>query len=186
VGIPIGNIRPSNTIIYNKELYEVLNCEHAKIARGSAFCRVRLKNLRSGRTLDCTLRDSDNIDVAFIEKRKLQYSYHDGNFYHFIDMQTYNDLQLNKEKIEDELIWLKDNLELNGLFYNNELVSLELPSSLELKVTETAPGYRGDTVKAGTKPATLETGAVIQVPLFINPGDTIKVDTKSKEYLGRT
>lgn len=184
--MPIGNIRPSNTIIYNNELYVVQTCEHAKVARGSAFCRVKLRNLKTGQPMNCTLRDSDNIELAFIEKRKLQYSYHDGNFYHFLDMETYHDLHLNKEQIEDELIWLKDNLELNGLFYNNELVSLDLPLSLMLKVTETDPGYRGDTVKMGTKPATLETGAVVQVPLFINTGDTIKVDTKTKEYLGRT
>ena len=181
----IGNIRPSMTIVFEGELYTVMECEHAKIARGSAFCRVKLKNMRTSQVLDRTLRDSDNVDEAFIEKRDLQYSYKDGDMYHFMDLQTFEDLILNKERIADELIWLKDNMELKGVFYNNELINLEVPLSLVLEVVETDPGFRGNTVKAGTKPAKLETGLVIQVPLFINIGDKIKVDTRKKEYLER-
>ncbi len=185
MGIPIGEIRPGTAIIYNKELYTVLSCEHAKIARGSAFCRAKLKNLKTSQTLDCTLRDSDNIEKAYIEKREMQYQYNDGNLYHFLDMLTYNDLTLDDSHIGNNVCWLKDNLELTGLFYENELVGLELPMNLELKVAETTPGFRGDTVKTGNKPATLETGLVINVPLFINSNDIIKVDTRTKEYLGR-
>ena len=172
-------------IIYNKELYIILDCEHAKIARGSAFCRVKLRNLKTSQILDCTLRDSDNIQRAFIEKRKLQYLYNQGELYHFLDLETYEDLILNKAGIEDKVIWLKDHLELIGLFYEHKLIDLEMPLSLLLKVVDTTPGFRGDTVKAGTKPAKLETGLTINVPLFINNGDIIKVDTRTKEYLGR-
>ena len=185
MGMPIGEIRPDTTIIYNDGLYVVLSCEHAKIARGSAFCRAKLKNLKTSQTLDCTLRDSDNIEKAYIEKRKMQYQYNDDNLYHFLDMETYNDLTLDDSHIGNNACWLKDNLELIGLFYDNDLVDLELPASLVLKVTETTPGFKGDTVKAGNKPATLETGLVINVPLFINSGDIIKVDTRTKEYLSR-
>ena len=183
--IAVGEIRPSMTLIYNNELYTVIDCTHVKVARGSASCRVKMKNLKTGQTLECTLRDSDNFDSAFIEKRKLQYSYHDGDFYHFLDLETYHDLVLNKNQIGDDVIWLKDHLELNGIFYDNELINLDFPLSLDLKIVETDPGFRGDTVKGGTKPTTLETGAIIHVPLFINSGETIKVDIRTKEYLGR-
>jgi elongation factor P len=172
-------------IVYENEPYTVLECEHAKLGRGSAFCRTKLKNLKTSQLLDCTLRDSDNIEEACVEIRKLQHLYHQGNVYHFLDLETYEDFILDKSHIEDKLIWLKDNLELSGIFYNNEFINLELPSSLTLRVIETNPGYKGDTVKSGTKPAKLETGLSIQVPLFINTGDMVKVDTRTKEYLGR-
>ena len=185
MGMSIGEIRPSTSIIYNGELFTVVDCTHVKVARGSASCRAKLRNLRTGQTLECTLRDSDNVDNAFIEKRKLQYSYHDGDFYHFMDMETYEDLILNKEQIGENIDWLKDNLEINGMFYNNELVNLEFPNTIILKVITTEPGFKGDTVKAGTKPAKLETGVTVTVPLFINENDMIKVDTRTREYLSR-
>lgn len=185
MGIAIGEIRPSMAIVYNNELYIVVSCEHAKIARGSAFCRAKLKNMKTSQILECTLRDSDNVDRAFIEKRKLEYVYKDEEFYHFLTMDTYDDLVLHESHIADKINWFKDNLELKGLFYNNDLIDLELPLTLELKVVETDPGFRGDTVKAGTKPAKLETGVTVNVPLFINNGDLIKVDTRRHEYLGR-
>lgn len=185
MGMSIGTIKPSMVITYNKELFTVITCEHVKMARGSAFCRVKIKNLKTAQIKTCTLRDSDNVEQAFIDKRKLQYSYVHANHYHFLDLDTYEDLILDKSHIEDKIIWLKDHLELIGLFHNNELLDLELPLSLNLKVVETIPGFRGDTVKAGTKPATLETKLIVNVPLFINEGDTIKVDTRTKEYLGK-
>jgi elongation factor P len=185
VGVSIGTLRSSNTIIYNNELYIIIECEHAKLGRGAAFCRVKLKNLRNSQILDCTLRDSDNIEPAFIEKRKLQYMYKNNEFYHFIDQDTYEDLALHKSGIEDKIPWLKDNLELSGIYYKDELINLDLPPSVALKVIETEPGFRGDTVKSGTKIAKLETGLTINVPLFINIGETIAVDTRTNEYLGR-
>jgi elongation factor P len=171
--------------LYNNELYTVLECEHAKLARGSAFCRVKLKNLKTSSVYELTLRDSDNIQEAFIEERKMQFLYREGDSFHFLDLETYEDLILNKERIEDKIIWLKDNLELTGLFYNNELINLKLPATIELKVIETEPGFKGDTVKMATKPAKLETGLIISVPIFINVEDIIKVDTRTKQYLGR-
>ena len=186
MAISIGELKPSISILFNKEIYTILECEHAKLGRGSAFCRVKLKNIKTSQVLDFTVRDSDKIEEAFIERRRLQYLYHEDDIYHFIDLETYNDLVLDSSNIEDKIIWFKDNLELTGLFYNNELINLELPKSMSLKVVETDPGFKGDTVKTGTKPAKLETGITIAVPLFINVGDTIKVDTDKKEYTGRT
>ena len=185
MAISIGEIKPSMSIVFNKELYTVVEAEHAKLGRGSAFCRVRLRNVKTSQVLDFTLRDSDKVEEAFIERRNLQYLYHQDNIYHFLDLETYDDLVLDSARIEDKAMWLKDNLELTGLFYNNELINLELPKSVILKVIETDPGFKGDTVKTGSKPAKLETGITIAVPLFINAGDTIKVDTEKKEYTGR-
>ena len=185
MGISIGELKPSMAIIYNGELYNILDYQHVKVGRGSASCRVKIKNLKTGQTRECTLRDSDNVQIAFIEKKKLQYLYASDIHYHFLDLETYEDLVLDESQISDKTDWLKDNLELTGLYYENELIDLEIPLSLELKVTETMPGYRGNTVKAGTKVAKLETGLVINVPLFINNGDILKVDTRTREYLGR-
>lgn len=185
MGIPIGSLKPGMNIIYNETLFTIVGCEHAKLGRGSAFCRTKLKNVKTSQVIECTLRDSDKIEEAFIEKRKLQYSYTQGEIYHFLDLETYDDLIIDESKIEDRIIWLKDNLELTGLFYDNKLINLELPLSLNLKVTETQPGFRGNTVKMGTKSATLETGLIVNVPLFINTGEIIKIDTRTKEYLGR-
>ena len=181
----IGEIRPGMAIIFNNELYAVMTYEHVKLGRGPAFCRAKLKNLKTAQIVENTLRDSDDVEKAFIEKRKLQYVYRDADLYHFITMDTYEDLILHQDHIADKIEWLKDNLELTGLFYNNELIDLELPLSLVLKVTHTDPGFKGDTVKASTKQAVLETGVSVAVPLFINPGDIIRVDTRTKEYLGR-
>ena len=185
MAISIGELRSSTSILFNGELYVVIDCEHAKLGRGSAFCRTKLKNLRTSQLKEVTLRDSDKIEEAFVEQRNLQYQYCDVNIFHFLDLETYEDLILEENRIEDKIPWLRDNLELTGLFYNDELIDLELPKSLELKVVETDPGFRGDTVKSGTKPAKLETGLTIQVPLFIEPGEVIKVDTEKRCYLGR-
>ena len=185
MAMSISELRPSITILIDNQIYTVLECEHAKLGRGSAFCRVKLKNLKTAEVRECTLRDSDKIEEAFIEKRQLQYTYQEGEIFHFLDLDTYEDLTLERKTMEDKVIWLKDNLELTGLFYNNELINLELPQTVEMKVVEVEPGFKGDTVKAGTKPAKLETGVVIQVPLFVNQGDIIKVDTRKKEYVGR-
>ena len=183
--INIGSIRPGLTITLGNDLFVVVKCEHAKLGRGSAFCRTKLKNLKTGIVLEKTLRDSDNIEEAFIERRQLQYSYRQGDFFHFMDMESFEDFVLDKEKIKDIADLLKENISLTGIFYENNLINLELPSTLELKVEHTEPGIKGDSVRAGLKPAILETGAQVQVPLFINPGDIIKIDTLNKEYLGR-
>ena len=185
MGISIGSIKPGNSIVYNGDLYAVIDCEHAKLARGSAFARVKLRNLKTGQTLECTLRDSDNVESAFIEKRSLQFLYRESTIFHFMDLETYEDMVLDEDHIGDRQVWLKDNLEITGLFYANKLVDFELPSTMELKVIETEPGAKGNTVKMATKVAKLETGLTLQVPLFVEQDEMIKVDTRTGEYLGR-
>jgi len=185
VGMSIGSIKPSLVIIYNDEPYNVLDCNHVKLARGPAFCKVKLENLKTSQIMDVTLRDSDNVQEALIEERKLEYLYHEEDTYHFLDLETYEGLVCNKSLIGNKADWLKDNLKVTGLFYNNELMTFKLPASMVLKVIETEPGFKGDSVKSGTKPAKLETGVIVAVPLFINTGDTVKVDTQSKQYLSR-
>ena len=181
----IGNIRPGMALVIDNQLFLVVSNEHAKLGRGSAFCRTKLKNLKTGQTVERTLRDSDNITEAFLEERKLQFLYSQQGHYHFMDLETYEEYIVDKEKIEEKIELLTENIQLSGSFYNGELINLILPTAVELKVIETEPGFKGDTVKAGTKPAKLETGLVIQVPLFINNGDVIKVDTRTKNYLER-
>lgn len=185
MGISIGSIKPAMVIIYDNQPYTVIECTHVKLARGPAFCKVKLKSLKGAQIIDCTLRDSDNVREAPIEERKLQFSYVDNDNYHFMDLETYEELVCKKSLIEDKAIWLKDNLEVTGLFYNNELMNLKLAASLVYKVIETEPGFKGDSVKSGSKPAKLETGVIVQVPLFINIGDSVKVDTQNKQYISR-
>ncbi len=186
MSISISQLKPSLTIEYNNRPYIILNCEHAKLARGSSFLRAKLKNLITSQIIESTLRDSDKIKAAFIEKKKLIFSYQDGDYYHFIDSSTYEDFILHRDNIKDQIKYLKENLGLTGLFYKNKLINLELPSTTILTVIKTEPGFKGDTRNAGTKPAQLETGLEINVPLFIKNGDKIKIDTRTGEYLERT
>lgn len=185
MGISISNLRPSSAIIYNKELYTIVKCEHSKLARGAAFCRTKLKNMRTGSVREVTLRDSDDIQQAFIEQRKLQFLYSEGSILHFMDLESYQDFILSADAVAQYQGLFKDNLELTGLFYQDELINLILPKTVDLKVTETEPGVQGDTVKSANKPATLETGLKISVPLFVKSGMIIKVDTENKEYAGK-
>ncbi len=185
MSISVSQLKPSLTIEYNQQPFIILESEHAKLARGSSFVRAKIKNLITGQVLNCTLRDSDKINPAFIERKKLIFSYQDGERYHFLDADNYEDFILGQSTIQDIIKYFKENLELSGLFYKNKLINLELPGIITLKVIKTAPGFRGNTVKSGTKPATLETGLVIDVPLFIKNDDQIKIDTESNQYLER-
>ncbi len=185
MSIPVSQLKPSLTIKYNGQPYIILESEHAKLARGASFVRAKIKNLITGQALDCTLRDSDKINPAFIERKKLIFSYKDGDYYHFLDTGTYEDFILHQKAINDKVECLKENLELSGLFYQNRLINLELPSAIVLKIVKTEPGFRGNTVKQGTKPAKLETNLIVEVPLFIKNGDRIKIDTRTKQYLER-
>jgi len=181
----IGQIRPGTNLIIEGEIYQVVVYEHVKLARGPAFCRAKMKSLKGDKLIERTLRDSDDVKEAFIEKRKVQFLYKDSSFYHFMDLLTYEGLRLDESSIFEIALWLKENVELEGLFHDGNLINLGLPDVLELKIIETEPGFRGDTVKQGTKPAKLETGATIQVPLFLNNDTVIRVDPKTKQYLSK-
>ncbi|HEU4682490.1 MAG TPA: elongation factor P, partial [Gemmatimonadales bacterium] len=154
--------------------------------KGGAFVRTKLKNIRTGAVLDRTYNAGERVSEVRLERRPMQFSYGDGHFYHFMDQQTYDDIMLTDEVIgRDQLKYLKEGMECEGLVHNDRVITVDLPSFVELTVTRTAPGVRGDTATGGTKPATLETGATVQVPLFIEEGQVIRVDRREDKYLTR-
>jgi elongation factor P len=135
--------------------------------------------------IERTFRTNDKLEDAFVEEKKLQFSYKSGHFYHFLNQDTFEDLTLEESQLGDSIRFLQENLIVSAYFHNNEILNIALPNFIEVKITETEPGFKGDTAKSSGKPAIIETGATIQVPLFINPGDVIRVDTRTGEYMGR-
>jgi elongation factor P len=166
-------------------LFFIDEFQHVKPGKGGAFVRTKLKNVKTGAVLDKTFRAGEKVELAHLERRKMQYLYKDNNNYYFMDNQTYEQLSLSAEQLGEVTKYLKENTEVELLMYENNPIGVEPPLFVELEVTETDPGVRGDTATAGTKPATLETGAVVQVPLFVQIGDKIKVDTRTNSYITR-
>jgi elongation factor P len=168
------------------QLFQIVYFQHVKPGKGGAFVRSKLKNIRTGAVLDRTWTAGERVNEVRLERRPVQYSYHDGHLYHFMDMETYDDIPINDEVIGDEqLKYLKEGMECSGLVHDGTVILVELPVFIELQVVETDPGVRGDTAQGGTKPAKLETGAVVQVPLFIEQGQMIRVDRRENKYLER-
>jgi len=165
--------------------YEIVEFLHVKPGKGGAFVRTKLRNLLTGGVVDQTFRSGEKVGKPDLETREMQYLYHDGSGYVFMDMTTYEQMTVSDETLKEKGGFLKDGQEVKVLVYNGQPIDMDLPAAVILEVTETEPGLKGDTVSGATKPATLETGLVINVPLFINTGDKIKVDTRTKEYLGR-
>jgi elongation factor P len=166
-------------------LFSVVEFQHVKPGKGGAFVRTKLKNVRSGAVIERTYRADEKLDQAIIDKRDMQFLYRDGTDYVFMDTSSYEQMNVGPELLGTAPDYLKETDEVNLQMYNGEIVGVELPASVELKVTETEPGEKGDRVSGARKPATMETGLVIQVPLFVNIGDAIKVDTRTGEYLTR-
>lgn len=168
------------------QLFQITYFQHVKPGKGGAFVRSKLKNVLSGAVIDRTWTAGERVNEVRLERRPAQYSYHDGQHYHFMDMQTYDDIVIDAAVIgDDQLKYLKESMECHGLLHEDRVIAVELPTFVELEVTETEPGVRGDTASGGTKPATLETGAVVQVPLFVEQGDVIRVDRREDKYLTR-
>ena len=168
------------------ELQQLVYFQHVKPGKGGAFVRTKFKNVRTGLVVEKRWNAGERINEVRLERRPVTYSYHDGQFYHFMDMQTYDDIPLTDEVIgPDQLKYLKEGMECEGLVHGENVLGVELPFFVELIVAETDPGVRGDTASGGTKPATLETGAVVQVPLFLERGDVIRVDRREDKYLTR-
>jgi elongation factor P len=168
------------------QLSQIVYFQHVKPGKGGAFVRSKLKNVLTGAVVEKTWTAGERVTEVRLERRPVQYSYHDGQLYHFMDMGTYEDIPINAEVIgDDQLKYLKELMECQGLLHNDRVISVELPNFVELEVTETEPGVRGDTASGGTKPAKLETGAVIQVPLFIEQGEIVRVDRRDDKYLTR-
>ena len=171
-------------IQFDGEPYSIVDFQHVKPGKGGAFVRTKLKHMRAGRVIDNTFRAGEKVELVDFDEKRMQYLYRDDRF-HFMDLETYDQISLSEDEIGDASDFLKDNTEVEMLFIDGSPVSVELPNFMELRIAKTDPGVRGDTATGGTKPAELETGAVIQVPLFLNQGDIVKVDTRSSEYLGR-
>ncbi len=183
--ISTNDFYPGLTIELDGEIYIVLETQHVHMAQGQATVRVKLKNIKTGSVLRKTFKSEDFVPQAFIDKKEAEYLYNKGDEYYFIDQETYEQYMLTSDQIGESLNYLKEGVIVNILFYENAPIGIELPTTVILEVVETDPGLRGDTVSGGSKPAKLETGLVIQVPLFIQIGDKVVVDTRNAKYVER-
>ncbi len=165
--------------------YTIVDFQHVKPGKGGAFVRTKMKNLLSGRVLDQTFRSGERVKKPDLMEREMQYLYREGDSYCLMDNETYEQIMLTGEQVGDARLYLTENMNLKVLIFNQQPVAVDLPNFVELTVVQAEPGVRGDTATGGTKPATLESGAVIQVPLFINEGDRLKVDTRTGNYIER-
>lgn len=183
--IDAGELKKGITIELDGQLYQVLDYQHIKLGRGAAQVRLKLRNIHGSHTIERVFQASEKFARAFLDRHPIQYLYSDENLYYFMDTETYEQIPLNKAQLGDTVNYLREGLNLEMLTYKGDAVGVELPVSVELQVVETGPAFKGDTATAGNKPAKLETGITIQVPMFINIGDIIKVDTRTKQYLER-
>jgi|SRR5579875_2116724 len=183
--IDTGDLRKGLTLDMNGELLKVVDYQHIKQGRGSAIVRLTLRNIRSGSTTQQTFQNGAKFTPVRVERQRVQYLYSDDGQYNFMDLDTFEQFALNEDQLGDALSYLIENMTLDLLTYQGEPIDVELPITVELKVAQTEPGVRGDTASGGTKPARLETGVSVNVPLFINDGDTVKVDTRTGQYLER-
>jgi elongation factor P len=172
-------------IIYDGKTWVIVEFQHVKPGKGGAFVRTKLKELKSGRVVDITFRAGEKLEDVRLEQKNLQYLYNDGDAYHFMETDTYEQFELQKDFVGEAAKWLKENDMATVQIAGGEMIGVEAPMFVELEVTETDPGFKGDTVQGGNKPATLETDAVVQVPMFINTGDKIRVDTRDGRYITR-
>lgn len=183
--ISVNDLRTGITIVVEGEIYSVIEFLHVKTGRGGAFVRTKIRNVRTGAVLDRTFRGGERVARAHIETRQMQYLYSSAEEYFFMDTETYDQIPLRSEELGDAPKYLLENMTLGIEFYEDRAIGVALPTTVNLKVTETEPGFRGDTAQSATKPATLETGLVVQVPLFVEEGELVKVDTRTGEYLSR-
>ena len=183
--ISTGDLRKGITLELEGTLYTVLDYQHIKMGRGSAQIRMKLKDVRAGHIIERTFQAGEKFVRARVERQRVQYLYNDGDLFHFMNTESYEQIALNRDKMGDAVNYLRENATCEVLTHGDEAIGVELPAAVELMVAETDPGVRGDTAQGGTKPARLETGITVQVPLFISTGEMVKVDTRSGEYLER-
>jgi elongation factor P len=173
------------TILIGDEIHQIIDFQHVKPGKGAAFVRTKLKSFKTGAVIEKNFRAGERFETAHLNRREMQYLYRDGQDYVFMDMETYEQLSLSQEQVDKAVKYLKEGQIAFIVLHEGSPIGVELPTSVELSVVETDPGVRGDTATGGTKPAKLETGATIQVPLFIQVGDVVKVDTRTGEYITR-
>jgi len=183
--ISTNNFKNGMTIELDGNLFTILSFQHVKPGKGGAFVRTKLKNVRTGAVIDRTFRAGEKVELAHIDRRKMQFLYRDQDHFYFMDTENYEQLNLLPDRMGEAPSYLKEGIVVEVQLYEGAPIGVELPAAVELEIKETDPGVRGDTAQGGNKPAVLETGLVVQVPLFIQVGDTIKVDTRTGEYLTR-
>ena len=183
--ISAGDFRNGVTFDMDGDVYQIIEFQHVKPGKGAAFVRTKLRNVISGAVTDKTFNPSDKYPTAFIERREMEYLYQDGDLHYFMDNETYEQEPIDSHKMDDNIKFVKENMICKVLSYKGVVFGVEPPTFVELKITETEPGFKGDTATNATKPATLETGAQIRVPLFIDEGTVIRIDTRTGEYMER-
>lgn len=183
--ISTNDFRTGLTIELDGDIYQVIEFLHVKPGKGSPFVRSKLRNLRTGAVIERTFNAGEKVPRAHLERRQAQYLYNDGSNYYFMDMESFEQLALGPAELGDGVKYLKENMEILCLMYQGRILGIELPNTVELRVIETTPGIRGDTATGGSKPAKLETGVIVQVPLFVEEGEIIQVDTRTGQYLKR-
>ncbi len=183
--VSAGEFRNGVTFEMDGNVLQIVEFQHVKPGKGAAFVRTKVKNVITGAVLERTFNPSDKFPTAYVERKDMQYLYKDGNLYYFMDTETYEQLPIDESKLGDSFKFVNENMEVKVLSYKGNVFGIEPPFFVELKVTKTDPGFKGDTATNATKPATLETGAEIRVPLFIDEGEVIRIDTRTGEYMER-
>ena len=183
--ISAGDFRNGITIEYENSIYQIIEFQHVKPGKGAAFVRTKLKNIISGGVVEKTFRPTEKCPQARIDRKEMQYLYEDGDLYYFMDTENFEQVGLNADKVGDSLKFVKENEMVKVCSHNGNVFAIEPPLFVELVITDTEPGFKGDTATGATKPATVETGAVVYVPLFVEQNDVIKIDTRTGEYLSR-
>ena len=183
--ISAGDFRNGVTIEYEGNVYQIIEFQHVKPGKGAAFVRTKLKNIISGGVVEKTFRPTEKCPTARIDRKDMQYLYSDGDLYYFMDTENFEQIAINKDNVGDALKFVKENDMCKVCSYNGNVFAVEPPMFVELVVTDTEPGFKGDTATGATKPAVVETGATVAVPLFVNQDDVIKIDTRTGEYLSR-
>ena len=183
--ITAGDFRNGVTFEMDGKVMQVIEFQHVKPGKGAAFVRTKMRNVITGAVVETSFSPTDKFENAYVERKDMQYSYNDGDIYYFMDLETYDMLPLNSDKLSDNFKFVKEEMICKIVSYKGNVFNVEPPMFVELVVTQTDPGFKGDTAQGTTKPATLETGVSIKVPLFINEGDVLRIDTRTGEYLER-
>ena len=183
--ISAGDFRNGVTFEMDSKVYKIVEFQHVKPGKGAAFVRTKLKDVMTGSVLERTFNPTEKVQEAQIDRKEMQYLYNDGEMYYFMDNETYEQLPLTADDLGDTLNYLVDNMNVKVVSYKGKVFGVEAPLFVELEITYTEPGFKGDTAQGATKPATVETGALVYVPLFVNQGDKIRIDTRTEEYMSR-
>ncbi len=183
--VTAGDFRNGMTFEMDGSVYQIIEFQHVKPGKGAAFVRTKIRNIIAGSVVERTFNPTDKFPTAFIERRDMQYSYNDGDLYYFMDNETYEQIPINASDLTDSFKFVKEGMDCKVLSFKGKVFGIEPPNFVELVVTQTDPGFKGDTATNATKPAVLETGAEIKVPLFIEEGETIRIDTRTGEYMER-